>query len=90
MLHSLDCFVDPVSSGLIGILPDSTAGLLRFKCVLTLVTISVLVSALKPDLFRRGCHIIAFNRGTEAAEVPTENKIIKAFGIHNKHRDNMT
>ena len=49
MLHSLDCFVDPVSSGLIGILPDSTAGLLRFKCVLTLVTVSVMVSALKPD-----------------------------------------
>ena len=34
--------------------------------------------------------VIAFNRGTEAAEVPTENKIIEAFGIHNKHRDNMT
>ena len=49
MLHSLDCFVDPVSSGLIGILPDNTAGLLRFKCVLTLVAVLVMVSALKPD-----------------------------------------
>ena len=49
MLHSLDCFVDPVSSGLIGILPDSTAGLLRFKCVLNLVAVSVMVSALKPE-----------------------------------------
>ena len=49
MLHSLYCFVDPILSGLIGILPDSTAGLLRFKCVLTLVAVSVMVSALKPD-----------------------------------------
>ena len=49
MLYSLNCFVDPVSSGLIGILPDSTIGLLRFKCVLTLVAVSVMVSALKPD-----------------------------------------
>ena len=49
ILHSLDCFVDPISSGLIGILSDSTAGLLRFKCVLTLVVVSVMVSALKPD-----------------------------------------
>ena len=49
MLHSLDCFVDPVSSGLIEILPDSTAGLLRFKCVLTLGAVSVMISTLKPD-----------------------------------------
>ena len=49
MLYSLNYFVDPVSSGLIGILPDNTAGLLRFKCVLTLVTVSVIVSALKSD-----------------------------------------
>ena len=49
MLYALDYFVDPVSSGLIGILPDSTVGLLRFKCVLTLVTVSMMVSALKPD-----------------------------------------
>ena len=49
MLHSLDCFVDPVSSGLIGILPDSTAGLLRFKCVLTLIVVLMMVSALKLD-----------------------------------------
>ena len=47
--YSLNCFVDHVSSGLIGILPDSTAGLLRFKCVLTLVAVSVMVSALKPN-----------------------------------------
>ena len=49
MLHSLDCFVNPVSSGLIEILPDSIAALLRFKCVLNLVTVLVMVSALKPD-----------------------------------------
>ena len=55
MLHSLDWFVDPVSSGLIGILPDSTAGLLRFKCVLTLVTVSVMVSVLKPIYVGRFC-----------------------------------
>ena len=48
MLYSLNCFVDPVSSGLIVILPDSTAGLLRFKCVLILLTVSVMVSVLKP------------------------------------------
>ena len=41
--------MDPVSSGLIEILPDNTARLLRFKCVLTLVAVSVMVSALKPD-----------------------------------------
>ena len=42
-------FVDPVSSGLIGILPDSTAGLLRFMCMLTLIDVLVMDSALKPD-----------------------------------------
>ena len=31
------------------ILPDSTAGLLRFKCVLTLIVVLMMVSALKPD-----------------------------------------
>ena len=49
MFHSLDYFVDPVSSDLIEILPDNTAGLLYFKYVLTLVTVSVMVSTLKPD-----------------------------------------
>ena len=49
MLYSLNCFVDPVSSDLIGILHDSTAGLLRFKCVITLVAVSVMVRALKLD-----------------------------------------
>ena len=49
MLHALNCFVDPVSSGLIRILPGSTAGLLHFKCVLTMVAVSVMVSALKLD-----------------------------------------
>ena len=49
MLHALNCFVDPVSSGLIGILPDITAGLLHFKCVLTLIVVLMMVSALKPD-----------------------------------------
>ena len=49
MLHSLNCFVDPVLSGLIGILPDSTAGLLHFKCVLTLIVVLMIVNAFKPD-----------------------------------------
>ena len=49
MLHALNCFVDPVLSSLIGILPDSTAGLLRFKCVLTLIVVLMMVSALKPN-----------------------------------------
>ena len=49
MLYSLNCFVDPVSSGLIGILPDSIARLLRFKCALTLVAVSVMVSTLELD-----------------------------------------
>ena len=40
---------DPGLGGFIGILPDSTAGLLRFKCVLTLIVILMMVSALKPD-----------------------------------------
>ena len=40
---------DPGLSGFIGILPDSTAGLLRFKYVLTLVAVSVMISALKSD-----------------------------------------
>ena len=39
-----------------GFLPDSTAGLLRFKCVLTLIVVLMLVSALKPDYVGRGCH----------------------------------
>ena len=49
MLYYLNCFVDPVSSGLIGILPDSTAGLLRLKCVLTCNAFMEMVSALEPD-----------------------------------------
>ena len=49
MLYALDCFVDPILSGLIGILPDSTAGLLCFKCVLTLIVVLMMVSALKLD-----------------------------------------
>src|SRR6185369_9084257 len=48
---------DPGLSGFIGILPDSTAGLLRFKCVLTLIVILIMVSALKPVYVGRGCHI---------------------------------
>jgi len=39
MLYSLNCFVDPVSSGLIRILPDSTVRLLRLKCVLTILAV---------------------------------------------------
>ena len=49
MLYSLNYFVDLVSSGLIRILPDSTAGLLRLKCVLTCIAIMEMVSALEPD-----------------------------------------
>ena len=47
---------DPGLSGFIGILPDSTAGLLRFKCVLTLIVILMMASALKPVYVGRGCH----------------------------------
>ena len=56
MLHALNSFVDPVSSGLIGILPDNIAGLLHFKCVLTLIVVLMMVSALKPVYVGRGCH----------------------------------
>ena len=49
MLYSMDCFVDPVLNDLIGILPDSTAELLCFKYVLTLVAVSVMISVLKLD-----------------------------------------
>ena len=47
---------DPGLSGFIGILPDSTAGLLHFKYVLTLIVVLIMVSALKPVYVRRGCH----------------------------------
>ena len=47
---------DPGVSGFIGILPDSTAGLLRFKCVLTVIVVLMMVSALKPVYVGRGCH----------------------------------
>ena len=47
---------DPGISGSIGILPDSTAGLFRFKCVLTLIVVLMVVSALKPVYFGRFCH----------------------------------
>ena len=50
---------DPGLSGFIGILPDSTAGLLRFKCVLTLIVVLMMVSALKPVYVGRGCHTMA-------------------------------
>ena len=59
MLHSLNCFVDPISSGLIRILPDSTAGLLRFKCVLTLIIVLMMVSVLKPIYVGRDCHNVS-------------------------------
>ena len=67
MLYSLNCFVDPVSSGLIGILPDSTAGLLRFKCVLTLIVVLMMVSALKPVYVRRFCHTHLVRCGPRAS-----------------------
>jgi len=47
---------DPGVSGSIGILPDSTAGLLRFKCVLTLIVVLMMISALKPVYVGQGCH----------------------------------
>ena len=47
---------DPGLSGFIGNLPDSTAGFLRFKCVLTLIVVLMMVSALKPVYVGRGCH----------------------------------
>ena len=47
---------DPGLSGFIGNLPDSTAGFLRFKCVLTLTVGLLVVSALKPVYVGRGCH----------------------------------
>ena len=53
---------DPGLSGFIGILPDSTAGLLRFKCVLTLIVVLMMVSALKPVYVGRGCHTIHVSR----------------------------
>ena len=53
---SYAALLDPGLSGFIGILPDSTAGLLRFKCVLTLIVVLMMGSALKPDYVGRGCH----------------------------------
>ena len=50
---------DPGLSGFIGILPDSTAGLLHFKCVLTLIVILMMASALKPVYVGRGCHSLS-------------------------------
>ena len=47
---------DPGVSGFIGILPDSTAGLLRFKCVLTVIVVLMMVSALKPVYVGWSCH----------------------------------
>ena len=58
MLYSLDsplCGLhvsfefDRRAGGFIGTLPDSTAGLLRLKCVLAGITFRVMVSALEPD-----------------------------------------
>ena len=49
MLYSLNCFVDPVLSGLIGILPDSAAGLLHLKCTLTRIAFMERISALELD-----------------------------------------
>ena len=50
---------DRRSGGFIGTLPDSTAGLLRLKCVLAGITFRVMVSTLELDEFGRFCH----NRG---------------------------
>jgi len=62
---------DPGLSGFIGILPDSTAGLLRFKCVLTLIVILMMVSALKPVYVGRGCHSWYQSRTKRAPELVT-------------------
>ena len=51
---------DPGISGSIGILPDSTAGLFRFKCVLTLIVVVMMVSARKPVYVGRGCHSVVW------------------------------
>jgi len=63
-------------SGFFGILPDSTAGLLRFKCVLTLVTVSMMVSALKPVYVGRGCHSWYQSRTKRAPELKDFIKIL--------------
>ena len=60
---------DPGLGGFIGILPDSTAGLLRFKCVLTLIVVLMMVSALKPDYVGRGCHSWYQGRTKRAPEL---------------------
>ena len=62
---------DPGLSGFIGILPDSTAGLLRFKCVLTLIVVLMMVSALKPVYVGRGCHSWYQSRTKRAPELVT-------------------
>ena len=62
---------DPGVSGFIGILPDSTAGLLRFKCVLTLIVVLMMVSALKPVYVGRGCHSWYQSRTKRAPELVT-------------------
>ena len=59
---------DPGLGGFIGILPDSTAGLLRFKCVLTLIVVLMMVSALKPVYVGRGCHSWYQSRTKRAPE----------------------
>ena len=60
---------DPGLSGFIGILPDSTAGLLRFKCVLTLIVVLMMVSALKPVYVERFCHSWYQSRTKRAPEL---------------------
>ena len=62
---------DPGLSGFIGNLPDSTAGFLRFKCVLTLIVVLMMVSALKPVYVGRGCHSWYQSRTKRAPEVVT-------------------
>ena len=75
---------DPGLSGFVGILPDSTAGLLRFKCVLTLVTVSVMVSVLKPVYVGRFCHSWYQRRTKRAPEKVTSfRRILLKFDHKN-------
>ena len=60
---------DPGVSGSIEILPDSTAGLLRFKCVLTLIVVLMMISALKPVYVGQGCHSWYQSRTKRAPEL---------------------
>ena len=71
---------DPGLSGFIGILPDSIAGLLRFKCVSTLIVVLMMVSALKPVYVGRGYHTRSFasRREEPVAGEPRPREVVGA------------